>query len=336
MKTKTRPFRWTRILPTLIIGALTACTNGFATRIEELPATNNSVNAAPSLPEKGGCSVWGGRRLRSINSDVLTVQFTLGLGRISADGEDGEISLREKVITPNSYTPDVLALSFFPKGETELVRDPARPQRVIADPGEKGGYTSQSIKQVRGPETFMDIVVLNELEYEIRFYHPNQVGSKRNGFYTVAGEPFSVTLVRNPNPPKTDTLEITTTKDGRAKKSEWKYDEASDTWSFFLNGVEAVKKLSEVNATNPCERIETRFDLQKGRWVKTIKIFQAFPWGQNIIQQIDDADGEAKITKYKYFDDPNGPHYTFLKTTIHPDGTIERHNRGPDPFKKNP
>jgi hypothetical protein len=88
--------------------------------------------------------------------------------------------------------------------------------------------------------------------------------------------------------------------------------------------------------TNPCERIETRFDLQKGSWVKTIKIFKAFPWGQDIIQKIDDADGEARITKYKYFDDPNGPHYTFLKTTIHPDGTIERHNRHPDPFNKSP
>ncbi|WP_410960771.1 hypothetical protein, partial [Salmonella sp. SAL4360] len=87
----------------------------------------------------------------------------------------GHISLTEKVITRNSYTPDVLALSFFPKApETEMIRDPSRPQRVIADPGEKGGYTSQSIKQIRAPETFVDIVVVSEWEYEIRFYHPGQ------------------------------------------------------------------------------------------------------------------------------------------------------------------
>jgi len=280
--------------------------------------------------------VWGGRRLRSTNSDVLTVQFTLGLGRISADGEKGHISLREGVITTNSYTPDVLALSFFPKGPTELIRDPARPQRVIADPGEKGGYTSQSIKQVKGPEVLMDIVVLNEWEYEIRFYRPDQVKSKRNGFYSVVGEPFSVTLVRNPNPPKTDSIEITTTKDGIAKKSEWKYEEASDTWLYFLDGVETTRKLSEISAIDPCERIETRFDLKAGRWLKTIKTFKAFAWGQEIVQKIEDADGEARITRYKYFDDPKGPHYTFLKTTIHSDGSIERHNRHPDPLKNSP
>jgi len=334
MKTNTRHFVYLLFLPTLIIGAGITCTIAAP---DASSASNRSAAPRAKFSERGGCPVWGGRRLRSTNSGVLTVQFQLGLGRISADGETGHISLREAVITTNSYTPDVLALSFFPKGPTELVRDPSRPQRVIADPGEKGGYTSQSIKQVKGPETFMDIVVLDEWEYEIRFYQPDQVRSKRNGFYRVAGEPFSVALIRNPNPPKTDTIEITTTKDGVTTKREWKYDEASDTWLFFLDGVETVRKLSEISATDPCERIETRFDLkEEGGWLKTIKIFKAFPWGQDIVQKIEDADGEAKITRYKYFDDPKGPHYTFLKTTIHPDGTIERHNRHPDPFKKNP
>ena len=320
----------------LVLGALIACVVVFAPPTGASSAGNYSLATPAKFSERGGCPVWGGRRLRSTNSGALTVQFQLGLGRISADGDKGHISLREGVITTNSYTPDVLALSFFPKGPTELIRDPARPQRVIADPGEKGGYTSQSIKQVKGPETLMDIVVLNEWEYEIRFYRPDQVGPKRNGFYSVMGEPFSVTVVRNPNPPKTDTIEITTTKDGRAEKSEWKYDEVSDTWLFFINGVENSRKLSEINATDPCERIETRFDLEEGRWLKTIKTFKAFPWGQEIVQKIEDADGEARITRYKYFDDPNGPHYTFLKTTIHPDGKIERHNRHPDPLKNSP
>jgi hypothetical protein len=322
-----------QFLSTLVIGALLAGITVFAAPAgasDYLPATS------AQFAERGGCRVWGGRRLRSTNAGVMFVQFTLGLGRISADGEKGRISLAEKVLTANSYTPDVLALSFFPKGPTELIRDPARPQRVIADPGEKGGYTSQSIRQVKGPDGLVDIVVLNEWEYEIRFYHPDQVRSKRNGFYRAVGEPFSVSLIRNPNPPKTDSIEITTTKAGRAEKNEWKYDEQSDTWVYFLDGVETTRKLSEINATDPCERIETRFDLEGGRWLKTIKTFRGFPWGQEIVQKIEDADGQARVTKYKYFDDPNGPHYTFLKTTIHPDGTIERHNRTPDPFDKRP
>ena len=324
-------------LSSLIVGVLIACNVVVRAQTEHRLVRNDSLSAPVNSPEKGGCPVWEGRRLRSTNSSVLTVQYSIGLGRVSDNGNTGRISLAEKVITPNSYTPDVLALSVSEKGNNfELIRDPSRPQRVIADPGEKGGYTSQSIKQIRAPETFVDIVVLSEWEYEIRFYHPDQVRAKRNGFYRGSGEPFSVSRIRNPNPPNTDSLEITKIKDGTTEKSEYKYDERSDTWSFFVDGVETVRKLSEVNATNPCERIETRFDLQKGSWVKTIKIYKAFPWGQDIIQKIDDADGEARITKYKYFEDPNGPHYTFHKTTVHPDGRIERHNRHPDPFKKGP
>ena len=73
----------------------------------------------------------------------MTVQYGIGLGRVSDNGNKGRISLREKVITPNSYTPDVLALSVSEKGNNfELIRDRSRPQRVIPDPGEKGGYTS--------------------------------------------------------------------------------------------------------------------------------------------------------------------------------------------------
>jgi hypothetical protein len=279
--------------------------------------------------------VWGGRRLTSINGSAYTVQYTVGLGRVKDNGDTGYISIVERVLTPNSYTPDVLGVSVSPNGnDIEFVRDPSRPQRVIADPGEKGGYTSQSIKQIRVPETFVDIVVTSEWEYEMRFYHPDQVRPKRNRFYRVAGEPYAVTRVRNPNPPNLDTFEITHTKDGNIEKSEYKYDASTDTWSFFLNGTEQVRKYSQVNPDDPCERIETRYDLKEREWVKTIKIYKAFPWGQDIVKKIEDPDGQALTTTYKYWDDPNGPHYTFLKTTIHPDGTIEKHNRHPDPFKK--
>jgi hypothetical protein len=324
MKSKLRHFIWL-FLPALVVWASMA-------EIIVEPARTEG----PVAVERNGCPDWGGRRLRSTNS-VLTVQYSVGVGRVSNDGEKGQITLTEKIITRNIYTPDVLALTFFPKPPvTELIRDPSRPQRLIADPGEKGGYTSESIRQIRAPETFVDIVVLSEWEYEIRFYHPEQSLGKQKGFYTFTGEPYSVTQVRNPNPPHTDTLEITTSKDGITKKSEYKYDEESDMWTFFVNDVETVRKLSAVNPSNPCERTETRFDLKEGSWFKTVKIFKGFPWGQDIIKKIEDPDGEALTTTYKYFDDPNGPHYSFLKTTIHPDGTVERHNRHPDPFKNAP
>jgi len=176
-------------------------------------------------------------------------------------------------------------------------------------------------------------VVLNQWEYEIRFYKPDQIGPKQDNFYTVFGEPYSVAHIRNPNPPNTNALEITTTTNGEVEKVEWKYEEATDTWTYYVNGVETSIKSAKVNPNNPCERIETRLDLEDGRWSKTIKIFKAFPWGQEIVKQIEDPDGKARTTIYKFWEDPNGPHYGFDKTIIHPDGRVERLNRHPDPLR---
>jgi len=320
IKTKTHRF-YIQILSTLIVGLLLVCTM-------DVPAG--------TATESGGCPAWEGRRLRSTNSEFASIYYYVGVGLVSENGDKGQITLGEWVITRNTYSPDALSLTFFPRPPTELIRDPARPQRVIADPGEKGGYTSQSIRQIKALETFVDIVVLSEWEYEIRFYRLDQGRGKRNGFYTFAGEPYSLTNVRNPNPPHTDSLEITFTKDGTTTRSEYKYDEEFDSWTFFRDGVETVRKLSQINPSNPCERTETRFDLKQGKWFKTLKIYKGFPWGQNIIKEIEDPDGQARTTTYEYFEDPKDTHYTFLKTTIHPDGTIERHNRHPDPLKNVP
>ena len=200
MKRKNRHSIYT-LLASLLIGTVAGWTTVVPASRENRSNPDHS-DAALFIPERGGCPVWGARRLRSTNSHAMTVQFSIGLGRVSDKENTGQIPLRERIITTNSYTPDILALTVSTVGnDIELIRDPLRPQRIIADPGEKGGYTSQSIKQVRVPQGFVDIVVLTEWEYEIRFYSPEQVGAKRKGFYTVSGEPFSVSRIRNPNPP---------------------------------------------------------------------------------------------------------------------------------------
>jgi hypothetical protein len=286
---------------------------------------------ADDLPAKGGCPGWGGRRLKSTNSNIRNVNFVMALGRVSDTNDHDEITLGESRITPDIYTPDVLGVPLVPiRKEVELIRDKTRPERIIQ------GYTAKPMRQIKAPETLVDIEVKNEWEYEVRFYRPGQVGPKRDGIYTTSGEPFSVVRFRNPDPPNINKLEITKSKDGKFEVSEYSYDNEQDTWLLKVNGVEQTKKLSVVNPKNPCERIETRFDLEQGKLLKTVKIYKGFPWGQDVIKKIEDPDGKARTTTYKYFEDPNGPHYSFLKTTIDPDGKVEQHNTQPDPTMRPP
>jgi hypothetical protein len=46
-----------------------------------------------------------------------------------------------------------------------------------------------------------------------------------------------------------------------------------------------------------------------------------------VVKKVEDADGEASVTTYTYFEEYGGPHHTFLKTVTHPEGTAEYRNR---------
>jgi hypothetical protein len=278
-----------------------------------------------------GCPILGGQKLTSTNGGFYNIVMHIALGHL-ADGSAAEISLGEIKITTDSYTPDVLGFSMpDARNGAELIRDDSRPSHKISDGTPLGGYMSQPLRQVKVPETLLDIIVSSQWEYELRFYHPNQVGARRGKLYELVGEPFAVYRFRNPNPPFTNRFEITKIKDGKVDKSEYFYDAKLDFWSLTTNGQEVARKRSEVNPRDPCERIETRFNTEHSKVIKTLRIFKGFPWGQNIVKEIEDPDGEAKTTTFQYFEDPNGPHYTFLKTTIHPDGEVEQHNQQPAP-----
>lgn len=292
--------------------------------------------AVPVVPSPGstvqsGCPILGGKQLTSTNGSLANVVMDIGLGHL-ADGRVAEISLLETKITADSYTPDVLGFSMpNARNGAELIPDGSRPSRKISDGTPLGGYMTRPLRQVRVPETLLDIIVSSPWKYELRFYHPDQVGAKRGKLYELAGEPYAVYRFRNPNPPSANRLEITMIKHGKEDKSEYFYDPKLDFWSLTTNGQEVVRKRSEVNPRNPCERIETRFVTADSKVVKTVRIFKGFPWGQEIVKEIEDPEGEAKTTTFQYFEDRNGPHYRFLKTTIHPDGHVEQHNQQPDP-----
>jgi hypothetical protein len=50
--------------------------------------------------------------------------------------------------------------------------------------------TPASLRQIKAPQTCVDVVTLNTTNYEVRFYAPNAFGTKTNGLYPVSGSPF--------------------------------------------------------------------------------------------------------------------------------------------------
>lgn len=284
----------------------------------------------------GPCRVNGGIPLNSLESNVAHIQLTLCLGKLS-NGGCATMSLHQGRITADTYTPYAFGLPYPDRGEVELINDTSRPPKQfgelhkLIDGTAVPPYFQQPMRQIKLPAALIDVVVLSRWEYALRFYHAEDVGPKEDGLYTTTGHPYVVWKFKNPEPPSLNRLQIIKTKDGGDDVTEFTYDEAEDRWVMLKNGSWVTNKSSVVNPVNPCERIETRLDREGGEVVKKIKIFRAFPWGQELVKVIEDPDGKALVTTFAYFEDKKGPHYTFLKSITRPDGTVELQNEQPDP-----
>lgn len=305
-------------------------------RIPPGPQAAPRSQKIPVRTGDGPCKVNGGIPLNSLESNVSNIRLTLCLGKLS-NGKCATMSLSEDRITADTYTPYAFGLPNPDRGEVELINDTTHPPKQfgelheLVDGTAVPPYFQQPVRQIKLPAALIDVVVLSRWEYDLRFYRAEDVGPKEDGLYTVTGHPFVVWKFKNPAPPSLDRLQVIRTKDGSDDVTEFAYDRAEDKWVMSKNGSWVTIKSSVLNPDDPCERIETRLDREGGQDAMTVKVFRAFPWGQEVVKIIEDPGGKASVTTFEYFEDKKGPHYRFLKSIRHPDGTVELRNQQPDP-----
>ncbi|WP_339132902.1 MAG: hypothetical protein WGN25_11385 [Candidatus Electrothrix sp. GW3-4] len=54
------------------------------------------------------------------------------------------------------------------------------------------------------------------------------------------------------------------------------------------------------------------------------RTYKEFPWGEELLNQADDSDGDNLVTSFTYYEDSNNPgSYSKLKSVENPDGSWE-------------
>jgi RHS repeat-associated protein len=184
------------------------------------------------------------------------------------------------------------------------------------------------LRQAVTAQTLADVVVLDELSYEVRLYRIEDRGLKNSsGIYEPVGTPFVKFKVENPtgNPNTLSSVRITTTKGNRVDVGEWNYSESAKAWSFTEGtGSDAVTVNKTITELTTGEKIyewdivNANSDLIERR----NETITPFAWGDMATQKVMDPGGINLVQTFDYYTDQSaGEKYGKLKTQVDPDGS---------------
>ena len=227
------------------------------------------------------------------------------------------LTVAEKTLSAAIYTPS--ALNYAAPGftsEVDIVK------------------TNDVLRQIKVPQGLADIVVVNASEYDIRYYRPADVLPKVNGIYGVTGQPFVTWKFKNPDTSSTTKLLIQKIENGTVvDQSEYSWEPIADAWTLSTGFTPDAGTYSRIDAatvsrpgTNLRTVINTVRDNSGQIASKTTKTYQTFPWGEELVQVIQDPEVSALTTTYEFYTDITAEgSYGQLKSIRRPDGSWEKY-----------
>jgi RHS repeat-associated protein len=241
-----------------------------------------------------------------------SIMWGVGLGDLSDSRSAESISIYEKVLSAIAYTPAALTYTPPPNtSEIDVVRT-----------------LDNSLRQIKAPQTFVDIYVINEWEYDIRFYHPSNVGAKVEGRYSVIGQPLVTYKIKNPNPPNLERFQVSKIENDRVETTEIKRDGTTSGWSLTEGNNERIETVT--NTFNQTTNTRTQTTVVKnsaGQIASTItRKYKTYQWGEELTDEsIGSGSNAILTTRYSYFTDSTDTvRYRKLYSIMYPDQSWKR------------
>jgi RHS repeat-associated protein len=246
--------------------------------------------------------------IEDIEAEMEEMSMKLSLGGLPEDeagGDAGEIDFSDDNIDANTYSPS--ALRYVPPAGTNDV-DVIRTANNI-------------LRQIKTPQTLVDIVVISSSEYEIRFYNPSNIGAKVDGLYQVSGQPFTTWKLKNPDPSTIGKLEVSNIENGRVETQAISYDAATGTWSLKEGTKTQTNTESFNSSTNEYTRTITVKNDKNEVLSHAVRVSKIFAWGEELIKETIDPEGANLVTTYDYYQDSTQKgKYGKVKSISYPNG----------------
>ena len=241
------------------------------------------------------------------NGGNHSVDMQFYLGRTAFGTSAGSLAVSSTTVSPDLYTPAALQLLAGDDPDTEVIKD------------------NDVLRQVKAPETFVDVVTLTSSSYELRFYTPSQVGSTSGGIYSVSGQPYVTYLVDNPG--SGNSVRFTETRGTLQKVTTYTYDDSTGTMTMSSGGGTRNDIFQSVTVGSTTTETRTIKDATNQTVSVVREIKTIYPFGPNVTQRILDPAGANLITNYTYYTDAanDGGAYGQLKLMVEPTGRWTRY-----------
>jgi len=246
-----------------------------------------------------------------------SVDVELSLGKAAFGSSAGILKISEETPSPQLATPQSLRFAGS-SAYSEVIK------------------TGTVLRQVKAPETFVDIVTVSATGYEIRFYPPSVVGQKVGGIYQLIGQPhpFVTWIVENPDATGASQtgLRVTEVRDQSSLVNEYT-STGGKNWDLVKAGGAVRESFTTGSDAVAKTTTETRSVFSGAVLVaKTATTWKDFAWGTELLETVEDPDTSARRTTRTYYANSatDGVNYTKLKQIVNPDGGWERYEYDAD------
>ncbi len=273
-----------------------------------------------SCSDDGGFADAGNSNGGSLGS----VSWWVSLGKEPGGASVGNLRIQLPELGPQSAKPGSVRIDAPDRSNLTIIEDRLRAPR-----------------QIKAPECFVDIVMIDEQKFEICFYPLSAIVADVDplttaieetdpltGLFvlTADAEPFSVWTIENPDGSgASNRLRIAQTLGGGAQEYLYTH-EASGDWSLLRNGISEERlSTSQINATDH-EEIRTVEVPNEPAAPTTARTYRLYPFGERLIREVIDPDGAALTTEWVYYDSQSSDGAAFgqLKSIAMADGSWER------------
>jgi len=181
------------------------------------------------------------------------------------------------------------------------------------------------LRQIKAPQCTVDIITNSQYKYTVDFYAPENVGSKNGeGLYTFTDNPFACWEVENPDPDTLKYLNVSRITATGTNVMKYVYTPYFSRWDLDKgDGLNQEIEYSfwDDSGENHFIVYETK-DFDGNIMSKNMEISHLYAWGEAVVSQISDPDGEALITtNTHYITSSETGRYSRIHTTKSSDGS---------------